>query len=389
MIDQTRFQSAIRDEGLDGWLFVNFRQRDPLTSHLLGLSTEGIATRPWYYLIPARGEPLKIVHAIEAGALDGLPGRRELYASRAELLSILAHAPKGRVAAQYSQELPIVSFLDHGTALLLEASGFTLVSSAGLIQRTIGLIDSHGAASHERAARHLYEIIDLVWKRIDRTMAERTRPTEGAVQSWILAEFEARSLVSDHSPIVGSGPHSSDPHYEPRGGGSSLVPGEVLQLDIWAKENAPDSVYADISWAGFLAPEATEEVRSVFDAVRRARDRAVSFIRERRAAEKSVTGAEVDAEARAILVGSGYARGIKHRTGHGIDRELHGYGVNLDSVEFPDNRSIIEGSCFSVEPGLYLGDFGLRSEIDVYLLDSELRISGGTPQTELLLLSGA
>ncbi len=389
MIDLTRFQSAIRDEGLDGWLFFNFRQRDPLTAHLLGLSTEGIATRPWYYLIPSAGEPLKVVHAIEAGALDSLPGLTEPYASRAELLSILARAPKGRVAAQYSQELPIVSLLDHGTALLLEASGFTLVSSAGLIQRAIGLIDAAGAASHERAARHLYEIIDLVWKRIDRRMAEGARPTEGAVQSWILAEFEARGLVFDHAPIVGSGPHSSDPHYEPHGGGSPLALGEVLQLDIWAKERGPDSVYADISWVGFLAPAPTEEVRSVFDAVKRARDRAVSFIREQRAAGRSVTGAEVDAQARAILVESGYARGIKHRTGHGIDRELHGYGVNLDSVEFPDSRSIIEGSCFSVEPGLYLGDFGLRSEIDVYLLDSELHISGGTPQAELLLLSEA
>jgi len=389
MIDLARFQSAIRDEGLDGWLFVNFRQRDPLTNHLLGLSTEGIATRPWYYLVPAGGEPLKIVHAIEAGALDSLPGRRELYASRAELLSILSRAPKGRFAAQYSRELPIVSFLDHGTALLLEASGFTLAPSDGLIQRTIGLIDAAGAASHERAAHHLYEIVDLVWKRVVRKMAEGSRPTEGAVQSWILAEFETRGLVFDHAPIVGSGLHSSDPHYEPRGGGSPLSPGEVLQLDLWAKESATGSVYADISWVGFLAPSPTEEVRTVFDAVRRARDRAVSFIRERRAAGKSVSGAEVDAETRAVLVASGYARGIKHRTGHGIDRELHGYGVNLDSVEFPDNRPIIEGSCFSVEPGLYLGDFGMRSEIDVYLLDSELRVSGGIPQAELLLLPGA
>lgn len=387
MIELERFQAAICAEGLDGWLFYNFRQRDPLTNRLLGLATAGIATRPWYYLVPARGEPLKIVHAIEPKALADLPGAARTYSSRSELVAGLAMAPRGRWAAQFSEELPIVSFLDHGVALLLERSGLSLVSSAGLVQRAIGLIDRAGAASHERSSRHLYEIIDVVWRRIERAMADGLRTTEGAVQGWILSEFEARGLTFDHPPIVACGRHTADPHYEPEGEGGPLEPGEPLQLDIWAKERNPEAIYADISWVGFLGPTPPPELRELFDVVRRARDRARAYLEEQIGTGATVSGSQVDQEARRVLIEAGFEAAISHRTGHGIDRELHGSGVNLDSVEFPDHRPILEGSCFSIEPGLYLERFGARTEIDAYRLDSRLHVAGGPIQQELLLLS--
>ncbi len=387
MIEVSPFQNAILAEGVDAWLFAGFHHRDPLSERLLKLPADSLNTRPWYYIVPASGEPVRIVHAIERGALDALPGRLRAYATRDELLAIFAELPKGSLAAQYSTELPIVSFLDHGTAGMLEEAGFSLVSSAGLIQRMIGVASGAGLESHERAARHLYDIVRLVWARIEEAFRAGTRLTEGHVQAWILSELAGRGLVCDHPPIVGAGAHSSDPHYEPAAsGGSVLDRGQVVQLDLWAKEEREEGIYADISWVGVLAERASTSVEAAFGALREARDGAVALVKERLASGRAVSGFEVDAEVRAALAASGYSRGLRHRTGHAIDGELHGSGVNLDSVEFPDRRPILEGSCFSVEPGLYLGDFGLRTEIDLYVRNREVHVSGGPPQSAVLLL---
>lgn len=388
MIDLEAARKAIREEGLDGWLFTTHHHRDELADRLLRIDRRAVNTRPWYYLIPAEGEPVKILHGIEAHILDHLPGTPRYYSSGSELDALLRSTGSGRIAVQFSRNLPIISYLDHGTALRLEELGFTLVSSASLIQRTTGLLSDAGIASHERAAGHLYAIVTIAWKRLQEAARAGTLASlsEGDVQQWILKEFEVRSLETDAPPIVAAGAHSSDPHYSPTGKGKRLDPGEVLQLDLWAKESGGSGVYADISWVGVLSDTVPPEVEHAFEAVRSARDEAVRFIETGLSLDRPVMGKEVDLAARAQLAAAGYEAFLRHRTGHGIDTEPHGSGVNLDGVEFPDDRLLLEGSCFSVEPGVYLTEFGLRTEINVYIRNRNAVISGGPPQQSLLRL---
>jgi Xaa-Pro aminopeptidase len=381
-------QRAIAEEHLDGWLFFHFRGRDPLCIRLLDLPQNAISTRPAFYLVPVSGEPRKIVHAIEPDVFDNLPGRKEIYASHERLLQLLASLPKGGVAVQYSEELPIVSFLDLGTARLLEGAGFSLVSSAALIQRTIGVLDKAGIDSHERACRALHEIVGIVWKRCSALLAAGKGVREDEMQTWIMEEFAARGLQTDHPPIVAAGIDTSDPHFEPpAGNGAPLRPGELLEIDLWAKEKVPGSIYGDISWVGFAGPKPPEEIERAFQILIGARDAGYRFIEEQFRAGAAVTGAQVDGVVRKVLIDAGFESALRHRTGHGIDVEDHGSGVNLDSVEFPDERFLIEGSCFSIEPGIYLPGYGLRTEINVYIHEGRPHISGGAPQERLLVAS--
>jgi Xaa-Pro aminopeptidase len=281
----------------------------------------------------------------------------------------------------------MLSYLDHGTVQLLEKSGFSLRSSQGLIQRFLGVLDEEAARSHERAAVHLYAVVTSVWNRLRAELRLGRSLAEGEVQAWILEEFRARGLVTESPPAVAVGPHSADPHYEtPPGGGAPLERGQVLLLDLWAREPYPASVYADITWVGVLGERPPEQVEKAFAAVARARDEALRFIREALGRGEEPAGADVDRRAREVLQGAGYGEYLKHRTGHAIDVQLHGFGANLDSVEFPDPRKLIEGSCFSVEPGVYLPSFGLRSEVDVLIRGGAVVVTGGNPQTELLSL---
>ena len=379
-------QRAIAEEHLDGWLFFHFRGRDPLCIRILDLPQKSISTRPAFYLVPVSGEPRKIVHAIEPDVFDNLPGRREIYSSHERLLQLLASLPKGGVAVQYSEELPIVSFLDLGTARLLEGAGFSLVSSAALIQRTIGVLDKAGIDSHERACRALHEIVGIVWARCSTLLAGGKGAREDEVQTWIMEEFAVRGLQTDHPPIVAAGIDTSDPHFEPvEGNGALLRPGELLEIDLWAKEKAPGSIYGDISWIGFAGPNPPAEIQRAFQVLIGARDAGYRFIEEQFRAGEPVTGAQVDRVVRKVLIDAGFESALRHRTGHGIDVEDHGSGVNLDSVEFPDERFLIEGSCFSIEPGIYLPSYGLRTEMNVYIHGGRPHISGGTPQDRLLV----
>ena len=383
-----RAQHAVAQEGLGGWLFYNLQHRDRISDRILGIPDSVHNTRPWVYLVPAQGEPRKLVHAIEARILDSLPGRTLAYASREEFLAGLREIARGLgpVACQYSSQLPVLSYLDHGTAQLLEECGFALRSSQALIQRFLGILDEEGARSHEAAAVHLYSIVSGVWERLGAELGAGRPLAEGEVQAWILEEFRARGLETDSPPVVAVGRHSADPHYEPAGGGALLESGQVLLLDLWARQQRAGSVYADITWMGVLAGQAEGEVQRAFAAVVRARDEGLRFIREALGRGEQPPGADVDRRVRAVLEEAGYGEHLKHRTGHAIDAQLHGYGANLDSVEFPDPRRLIEGSCFSVEPGVYLPGFGIRSEVDVLIRGGAARVTGGQPQMELLKL---
>ena len=390
----TDIKKAIAGEQLDGWLFFNFLHRDRIADRILGISQERMNSRPWYYLVPETGEPLKLCNAVEPDSLNGLPGELKIYRSRDELIGLLNECT-GRFGfnwgAQFSEELTAVSTLDHGTALMLQAAGIKLQSSAGLIQRLNGLIDADGIKSHEAAAVELYTIIELLWSRVSEHFLKCSEPgwkplKEREVQQWILDEFESRGMVTEHMPIVACGANSGNPHYAPEDHDNIITADSVLQFDIWAKLNKPGSIFADISWAGWTGPEAPEAVESVFNAVRDARDRCTAFISGSLEQGKQVSGFDADRETRQVLIDRGYEALIKHRTGHGIDVDVHGSGAGLDSVEFPDRRLLLEGSCFSVEPGLYSADFGIRTEIDAYINNGKLVVSGGSPQIQLLTI---
>ena len=388
-MDLARARRALAEEGLGGWLFYNLQHRDRIADRVLGIPDSVHNTRPWVYLVRAEGSPFKLVHLIEERILDSLPGERRTYASRTEFLAALRELAQGPgpVACQFSSELPVLSYLDHGTAGLLEECGFSLRSSQALIQRFLGVLDEEGARSHEAAAAHLYDIVGWVWEQVRAALRAGGAPNEAEVQAWILEQFRARALVTESPPVAAVGVHSADPHYEPPPSGSArLERGQVLLLDLWARQDRADSVYADITWVGVLDSRAGEPAAQAFAAVARARDEGLSFVAEALRRGEEPAGAEVDRRVRAVLQQDGYGAWLKHRTGHAIDAQLHGYGANLDSVEFPDPRRLIEGSCFSVEPGVYLPGFGVRSEVNALIRGGSPVVSGGRPQSELLTL---
>jgi Xaa-Pro aminopeptidase len=386
MIHLTLLQRAIREEQLHGWLFCNIRHRDVVADRLLNIPETAINSRQWFYYVPAAGEPVRIVHSVEGTLLDNLPGKRLVYYSRKQLIELLNELGGGTIAAQYSKELTGISYLDHGTALLLEEAGFTLRPSASLIQKTIGILRPDQITSHKKTAVQLYDIVELMWEMIQTSAKNEKTITEGEIRDRIMEEFSRRGLTTDHTPIVAAGANSSDPHYTATGKGEPLKKSDILQLDLFARENAPGSIYADISWVGVFDSTVPSHIEKAFKTVKTAREKAVAFINSRFSAGEDVLGSEVDELVRSFLCSQGYAEAIRHRTGHSIDTQIHGSGVNIDCVEFPDHRRIIEGSCFSIEPGVYLQEFGLRTEIDVVISGGRAVVSGKKPQEQLLVL---
>jgi Xaa-Pro dipeptidase len=389
MLDVARTARAIREAGLSGWLFCNHFHRDEISDLALDVPRATHNSRPWAWVLPAAGEPTRVVHAIEPGILDHLPGRLVRCTSRDELAAAVAGAlPRGaRVAAQYSEAFPVISFLDHGTARLLERAGIGLASSEDLVVDCLGTLDAAAEASHRRAALALHGVVRDTWARLRAAFAAHQAVHEADVQEWMAGLIAGAGLESDGPVLAAAGEGSADPHYEPVGNGRQLAPGDVVQLDLWAREPGERTVFADISWVGVLAPRPTGEQERVFAAVVAARDAAARAISAGLAA--GIAGAEADRAARDVIEGLGFASGLRHRTGHSIGTRVHGFGVNLDSVEFPDRRRLREGSCFSIEPGIYLGRFGMRTEVDAVVRAGRLAVTGGPPQVRLLDLGGA
>jgi len=389
MLDIHGARQAIREEGLDGWLFLTMHHRDEIADTALGIGREKMNSRPWAYVIAADRPPVRIVHEIEASILEHLPGESVRYHARDAFRQALGRAlPRGwRVAAQFSSDIPVGSFLDHGTALLLESLGVTLVSSAGLVARCLGALDPQGARSHDAAALILYNAVAEAWGRLSRALGRGEQVHEAEVQRWIAGLLSAAGLVSDAPPLVASGVHSADPHYSIAAQGALIRQGDVVQFDVWAKQDSPEAVYADISWLGVASQEPTAEQQAVFDAVVQAREAAIELLELSIAEGREVRGAEVDEAARGCLQRLGFAHAIRHRTGHSIGRRVHGYGVNLDSVEFPDSRPLREGACFSIEPGIYLEGFGMRTEVNCCIRNARLVITGRERQRDLLRLA--
>ena len=388
MLDIDAARTAIREEGLDGWLFMTMHHRDEIADTALGIPREATNTRPWAYLLLRGGDPVRIVHEIEPSILDHLPGVTVRYHARDAFRAALSGAlPAGsRVAAQFSPDIPVGSFLDHGTALMLQALGIQVLSSANLVARCLGALDPEGIRSHDAAALVLYDSVAAAWKRIGEALGSGRTVREAEVQGWLSDSLSAAGLVSDAPPLVAAGVNSANPHYDMRGPGAAISPGDVVQFDVWAREDTPAAVYADISWVGVAAVEPTDEQRTAFHAVAQAREVALELMSRVLAEGRVIRGRDVDEAARACIEGLGYGRGLRHRTGHSIGHRVHGYGVNLDCIEFPDSRPLAEGACFSVEPGIYLESFGMRSEVDCRIQAGALVVTGRERQRALLTL---
>jgi Xaa-Pro dipeptidase len=381
-------QSALREAGLDGWLFYSFRGSDPIAINVLGLR-EGHATRRWFYYAPAEGEPTRIVHAIETDALDALPGRKLVYLPWQQLHGHLRDALAGarRVAMQYSpmNAIPYVSRVDAGTVELVRGFGIELVSSADLVQRFEAVWTPGQWESHQYAARTLRTIIDEAFGHIRETVTGRGEVSEHAIQQFILGRFDRYGLRSDKPPIVAVNAHSADPHFQPTPTSGVVRRGDFVLLDIWSKRQEPHSVYADITWTGYVGDAVPDAYSNVFRVVQHGRDAAIDFVQDAIHANRPVCGWEVDEVAREMIRKAGYGEYFIHRTGHSIGEEVHGNGANIDNFESRDERHLLPHTCFSIEPGVYLpGQFGVRSEVDMYIGDGAAFVTGQPIQLEVV-----
>lgn len=376
--------SDIRQElqrcGWDGWLFYDFRHRDPIAYRILGLEA-GMVTRRWYYFIPAQGTPRKLVHRIESGRLDSLPGERREYVSWGELREGLAAilSSARTVAMQYSPQnaIPYVSLADAGTVELVRSLGKEVVSSADLVQLFEACWTPQQYEMHRAAGRIVDEIMQASFRRIGEYVRSGKELTEYAQKQWILERFSERGVVTEEGPIVAVNQNSGNPHYEPGEKGSRPIrPGDWVLLDIWGKLRESDAVYYDITWVGYCGSEPPERHREVFGVVKEARDRAVAFIREARRVGRTVRAFQVDDVTRGTIRERGYSQYFVHRTGHSIGTDVHYSGANMDNLETHDEREVIPRTCFSIEPGIYLPEFGVRLEVNVYVEERDAGPTG-------------
>ncbi len=374
-------QKALRDENLDGWLFFDHHERDPLAYRILGLQPGRTITRRWYYLIPAHGEPRGIVHAIESGVLSGLPGDIQIYSSwptQAEgLKRILAGCR--RVAMQYSPNcaIPYVSLVDGGTVELVRGTGVEVLTSANLVQLFEARWSDEQLEMHLEAGRRVDRVRAAAFEKIGTALRSGGSITEWDVNRFIRDGFEKSGMVTDHGPIVAVNANMSNPHYEPQADSSRPIKkGDAVLIDMWAKLDRPGAVFYDITWTGYCGSQPPSALQNVFEVVRDARKRAVARVQEAVSHKKTLHGFEVDDAARGYIREKGFADYFIHRTGHSIGEEVHGTGANMDNLETHDERRVIPRTCFSVEPGVYLPEFGIRSEVNVYVGQDKALVTG-------------
>jgi len=385
-------QSAIREAGFDGWLFYDHHHRDPLAASILGLDEKAHITRRWYYYVPATGDPRKLVHRIEQGRLDTLPGAKGKYSSWQELaagLEAMLFDAK-RIAMQYSPNNAImyVSLVDAGTVEFLRSLGKEIVSSADLVSYFQAVLNEEQIFSHSVAQVAIDRILAEGWKE----MGRRLRPASGGtgvvseydVVQWLSEAMRREKLVWENGPNVSTNAHTSDSHYEASAGRSATIhEGDFVLIDIWGRVDRPEGVFYDITWTGVVGREPTEREQLVFETVRNARDASVAVVEKAFAEGRIIRGFEADDAARAVIVGAGFGEFFTHRTGHNIAHEIHGPGAHLDNLETHDVRRILPHTCFSVEPGIYLPEFGVRSEVDMLTAPDRAWVTGQV-QTELV-----
>ena len=379
----------MRAAKLDGWLFYDFRGRDPIAQNILNLPN-AMRTRRWYYFVPARGEPKKLVHKIESESLVALPGDTLYYAAQDELHKnlkrILGRAKT--VAMQYSpkNEIPYVAMVDAGTVELVRGAGARVVSSADLVQKYEACWSLEQKESHFSAGVIIDRIIGGAFGHAAKCVREKKPLTEYDLKQWILKEFEASGIWAEEGPDIAVNAHASDPHYGPTAASAARIQeGDLLLLDVWGKKKTPGSVYYDVTWMGYLGAKVPEKYAKVFAVAREARDKAVDLIRTYVARAKPLEGWQVDRAARSVIEKAGYGKYFFHRTGHSIGEQVHGNGANMDGLETHDVRHLIARTCNSIEPGIYLPEFGVRTEVNIYIDEKEARVTGAV-QNEILPL---
>ncbi len=387
-----QIQSALRDASLDGWLFYDHHHRDPIAARILGLDPQAHVTRRWYYFIPASGEPRKLVHRIEQGRLDVLPGSKALYSSWQELHAGLEAMLSGfrRIAMQYSpsNDIMYVSMVDAGTVEFLRFLDKEIVTSADLISQFEAVLSEEQIASHQAAQRAIDPIVAEAWLEIGR----RLRPPSGRAGStgglsewdmvvWLGEAMRREGLVWENGPDVSVNANTSDSHYEPTAERSAPIrEGDFLLIDIWGRQDKPNSIFYDITWTGVIGREPSAKEQLVFETVRNARDAAIATVQSAFAAGREIRGFEADDAARDAIRVAGFGEFFTHRTGHNIAVELHGSGAHLDNLETHDVRRILPHTCFSVEPGIYLPEFGVRSEVNMLTAPGKAWVTGRIQQ---------
>lgn len=386
MFDVTAVQAALRQFGIDGWLIYDFRGSNLLGRRVLGLPDQPVGSRRWFYYVPAQGTPQKVVHRIEPGALDHLPGMAHMYLRWQELESALAAVLAGarRVAMEYSPRSanPYLSRVDAGTVELVRSYGVEVVSSGDLIQMFEATWDDEQIALHLEAARDTDAAFHRVWTFVAQKVRQEHGVLESAVQAEILKHFAEHDLVTYHPPIVAVNEHSSDPHFENSPANDRTIrEGDWLLVDLWAKCNRPRAVYSDLTRVGYVGTQVPFEYSHIFSIVARARDAAIACVQHAFAEHRPLAGWEVDRVARQVIEQAGYGDRFLHRTGHSIGQEVHGNGANIDSLETREERRLLPRTCFSIEPGIYLDAFGVRSEVNVLIdADGRVRVTGGAVQ---------
>jgi Xaa-Pro dipeptidase len=385
-------QAALRDAGFDGWLFYDHHHRDPIAAAILGLDPKAHITRRWYYYVPAEGDPRKLVHRIEQGRLDSLPGAKGQYSSwqelHAGLKAMLFDAQ--RIAMQYSRnnDIMYVSMVDAGTVEFLRSLGKQIVSSADLVSQFEAVLNEDQISSHGAAQEAIDRILAEAWQEMGRRLRpDQGRPgtlTEYDMVQWLSEAMRREGLVWENGPNVSANANSSDSHYEPTADRTSPIrEGDFVLIDIWGRLDKPGSIFYDITWTGVVGREPSDHEQHIFETVRKARDAAIEKVEQAFSLGLPICGYEADDAARAVIDKAGFGKFFTHRTGHNIAHEIHGPGAHLDNLETHDERRILPCTCFSVEPGIYLPEFGIRSEIDMLTAPGKAWVTGRV-QTELV-----
>ncbi len=391
-MDLNRIQKTLKDRKIDGWLFYDFHNRDHLAYRILGLNSTKMATRRWFYFIPAKGEPKKLVHSVEKFKLDPLPGKKEIYLPWEQQHTLLKKmlGPKKKIAMQYSPKnnIPYISIIDAGTIELVKSFGHTIVSSADLVTEFEAYIDEKGYKLHLQAGKIIDKIRNEAFDLIKKSAYGNLTTTEYDVQQFILKRFKEEGLVTHNAPIVGTNDHPADPHFEPTLKNSrKFKKGDTVLIDLWGKKNVPEGIYYDITWVGYIGETPPKKYIEIFNVVKNARNAAVDFVKEKFSKNKKCYGWEVDDVCRNVVKKAGYGKYFVHRTGHSIGEEVHGNGANIDNLETKDERQLMPGACFSIEPGIYLeGIMAVRSEINMFIKHDGEPIVTGEVQNEIILL---
>jgi Xaa-Pro dipeptidase len=383
-------QQALQEEGLDGWLLYDFHGSNPIARDIAGIGDAVKTTRRWYYMIPASGEPRKLVHAIESFNLDHLQGGKTVYSQRDTLASGLKSVVGGakRIAMEYSpgNAIPYISRVDAGTVEAVRQLGVDVVSSGDLVQRFEAIWSPQALETHRAASERLYRIKDRAFDMVRESRRAKRTLTELDVQRAMVRWFEEEGLTTDSPPVVAAQENAGDPHYGPSEQKHRAInEGEVVLLDLWGKLPAAGSVFADITWVGFTGSSVPEKYVKAFNAARDGRDAAVRLVQQRVAAGQDIRGYEVDRTCRDVLEQAGFGPQFVHRTGHSLGTSVHGNGVHMDDYETHDERRLIAGTGFTIEPGVYTKEFGVRTEINMYVGAREATVTGPLQKDFVLL----